>query len=186
MKEQTMRTTPMPMAAILSMLALAQATAAPIAATEPPDLPGSGGPVFTVDAGTNTVTGFVNGSPYGGDFQDMFSVFVPANIVVTSAWVTVTEFNNLGGTAGLGCFTGAGCFGSGMMSGLAAPASGSTVSFTATSPWQDDPQGGVNIGSFKFELTLVAGRATTSTVPEPASWALALAALGAAGMRRRR
>lgn len=180
-----MRVSSVALAILLWILSVGTGVAAPILVTEPPDLPASAGPTYAVDVGTNTITGSVNGWPGGFDYQDQFSIFVPGHLLVTSASVSIHDFNNLGGAAGLGCFSGAGCFGSGLFASLGIPASGSTLHFTASSPWQEDLQGGVNIGSFKYTLTLdVATR--PATVPEPGTWALMLAVLGGAGMLRRR
>lgn len=169
----------------IALLAASLASAAPLAITEQPDQPGSAGPTFVADLGINTITGAVNGTPFGGDYQDNFSVFLPANLTVTAASVSIFNFNNLGGAAGLGCFTGAGCFGTGGFFGLGFPTPGSTTSYTASSPYADDPQGGVNIGSFGYTLTLEVSQGT-APVPEPATFLLILPALaGLAALRRR-
>ncbi|MBN8731069.1 MAG: PEP-CTERM sorting domain-containing protein [Acidobacteria bacterium] len=171
---------------VLTLLAASLLSAAPLAITEPPDHPGSAGPTFVADLGLNTISGFVNGSPTGSDYEDNFSVFIPANLVVTSASVSILNFFNQGGAAGLGCFTGAGCFGTGGFFGLSLPAPGSTTSYTATSPWAGDQQGGVNLGAFDFTLNLQVAQGTTP-VPEPATFLLVLPALaGLAALRRRR
>jgi uncharacterized protein (TIGR03382 family) len=168
-----------------AVLTAGLATAAPLTITEPPDHPGSAGTTYTVDVGTNTISGFVNGTPSGGDYQDNFSVFVPGNLLVTSTSVSILNFNNLGGSAGLGCFTGAGCFGTGGFFGLSDPASGSTTSYTASSPFQSEPSGGVNIGSFDFTLTIEVAQAS-NPVPEPGTFAIVVPALAGAWLVRRR
>ena len=126
----------------------ALACAAPVTAIEAPDRPAVGGPLYALDAGLNTISGMVFGSDVAGDLQDNFSVWVPAHLKVVLAQLYVTDFTNGGGTdATLGCFTGAGCFGTGLFSGLSNPASGSTVSYTATAPYSQYG-GGVASGGF--------------------------------------
>ena len=172
---------------LLSALSAALLPAAPLTITEPPDMPGTGGQTYTVDAGTNTISGFVNGSPIGGpDFADNFSIFVPGGLTVTSTFLSVTNFSNAGGQAGLGCFTGAGCFGAGLGSGMSNPATGSTVSYTAESPWASDGGGGVFVGSYNGTLTLQVSQSQQSAVPEPGTMALVLPVLAGAWWLRRR
>lgn len=171
---------------ILFLLAAGLASAAPLSITEPPDQPGAAGPTYVADLGLNTISGSVNGSPFSGDYQDNFSIFLPANLVASSVSVSILNFSNQGGAAGLGCFTGAGCFGTGGFFGLSLPASGSTTSYTATSPWQDDPQGGVNLGAFDYTLTFQVAQGA-APVPEPATVLLVLPPLaGLVALRRRR
>jgi uncharacterized protein (TIGR03382 family) len=170
---------------VAAALTASLGTAAPLAVTEPPDHPGTAGTTYTVDTGTNTISGFVNGSPFSGDFQDNFSILVPGNLIVTGTSVSITNFNNGGGAAGLGCFTGAGCFGAGGFFGLNNPAPGSTTSYTADSPWANAVGGGVNLGSFNFTLTLQVAEAN-QTVPEPGTFALIVPVLAGAWLLRRR
>lgn len=172
---------------LLSALSAALLPAVPLTITEPPDMPDTGGLTYTVDVGTNTVSGSVNGSPgIGPDFADNFSIFVPGNLLVTSTFVSITSFAN-GGSGALGCFTGAGCFGTGLGSGLNNPASGATVSYTAESPWANDGGGGVILGSYNWTLTLQVTQSTQpQAVPEPGTMALVLPLLAGAWSLRRR
>ncbi len=174
---------------LLSTLAAALLPAAPLTITEPPDMPDTGGLTYTVDIGTNTISGSVNGAQgLGPDFADNFSVFVPGNLLVTSTFVSITNFSS-GGSGALGCFTGAGCFGSGLFSGMSDPASGSTTSYTAESPWANASGGGVTLGSYNWTLTLQVTQSTQpqSGVPEPGTMALVFPMLaGAWWLHRRR
>ncbi|MBX3638527.1 MAG: PEP-CTERM sorting domain-containing protein [Rubrivivax sp.] len=156
-------------------------------ADEPPDRPSSNGPQYVLDAGLNLISGQVFGSMIGdtelGDVMDHFSVFVPASLTVSAATLSVSAFTNGGGTgATLGCFTGAGCFASNLVAGLAAPGSGSLVSYTVSAPYSN-LGGGVASGGFVYVLSLQAQR-QTAAVPEPAMLALLLPALGLLGATR--
>jgi len=166
----------------------ALACAAPVTAVEPPDRPAVDGPLYVLDAGLNTISGMVFGSDWAGDLQDNFSVWVPAHLQVILAELYVSGFTNGGGTeATLGCFSGAGCFATGLFAGLSNPASGSLASYTATAPYSQ-MGGGVASGGFSYLLSLQVQR-LPSAVPEPAMLGLVLPALGLLGLnaaRRRR
>lgn len=167
--------------ALSTALCGALACAAPVTAIEPPDRPAAGGALYALDAGLNTISGTVFGSEWAGDLQDNFSVWVPAHLQVILTELYVSGFTNGGGTeATLGCFSGAGCFGTGLLASLSNPASGSLVSYTATAPYSQ-MGGGVASGGFNYVLSLQVQR-LPSAVPEPAMLGLVLPALGVLGL----
>lgn len=169
----------------LAVLLVGLLPASPLAVSEPPDLPDSGGPTYSLGVGVNIIDGWVNGHPGGGDYQDNFSLFLPVNAMVTSVSVQITGFAYPGlGPFNLGCFTGAGCFATNGIFGLASPAAGSTTSYTATSPWGENPSGGVDIGTFQYTLMMVVEE-THSAIPEPSAWLMLGSGLLALGFLRR-
>jgi hypothetical protein len=166
----------------LALLSAASAWATPVTYTEPPDLADSGGPTFILEVGINTITGSVNGcNNCAGDFADSFSLTLPVGLIVTSAFFSATNFNGGGANPTLGCFTQAGCFGTGFFSGMTlAPG---TTAFTATSPYAQ-LAGSVTVpGSYDYILSYTVASAG---VPEPSTAIAVVSALAGLVLIRRR
>lgn len=166
----------------LSFTALLTAalSAAPVNSTEPPDRAGAGGPTYILDVGTNVIQGSASGCPNcGGDYQDNFSLTLPAGMTITSSFLTGSYSSGGGINPSGSCFTGEGCFYTGFGTGLASFTG--TKSFTATSPFSFDQAGSELAGVFDYTLTVN----VEATTPEPASGLLAIPALAAMLWRRR-
>jgi PEP-CTERM motif len=88
---------------LVVVLIPAAAMGTPLNITETTDFQNSSpGPIIgTFDVGLNTVSGSVNGAFLGlvGDFQDSFTLILPAGLAVTSAEVVVTNFTYGDGAA---------------------------------------------------------------------------------------
>jgi hypothetical protein len=166
----------------VAMLFASVAMAAPITSVEPPDRPGSNGPTYVLGLGTNTISGSLSGCPAqfagcaGTDYQDNFSVTVPSNMIVTSASLSGSNVTLGGGAFNQSgaCFTNQGCSFTSFFSGLNLPASGSTTSYTATSPWSMNAQEQALPGTFNYTVTFVVAQSTLpgGEVPEPGTFAL--------------
>ena len=177
------------MRSILSTLALAGLlaaglSAAPITVTEPPDFPGSGGPNFVLEIGVNTISGNVSGCPscIGSDYQDNFSLTLPAGMHVTSGFLTGSYESGGGANPQLACFSHFGCFGTGFFDGSGGNifSGSSNFNFTATSPWSTLTAVFPGSSSYTLSVTVAAD------VPEPATALLVIPALGALALIRRR
>lgn len=166
---------------VLPFLA-ATALAAPFAITEPPDIPGSGGPTFVLDIGTNTINASVSGCPNcpGSDFQDNFSVTLPGGMQIVSSFLS-GSYDNGGGTSPAGfCFSGEGCFFTGFFAGMSGFTG--TKAYTASSPYSLDAQAAQIPGLTNYTMSFT----VASDIPEPATGLLALPALAALYFARRK
>jgi hypothetical protein len=173
---------------IFATITLATAiTSAPITVVEPPDLPDSGGPTFTLAPGINTISGSVNGCPNcGGDFQDDLTLFLPVGLIVTEASLSANINAPTGPNASGACFSNTGCFFLSFFSGLPTSSFDNpdrTLNFTASSPYSAPsvqiPGSSSNVPSYTVTASTRGGE-----VPEPGSWLLLSSGLAFVALRR--
>jgi len=160
---------------VLAGLLAAGLEAAPIAITEPPDLPGGNlSQIFVLGVGTNTVSGNVSGCPNcGGDFEDNVTLVLPAGLKYVSGSLSLDYVAGQGSNPHGACFTVFGCFFTGAFSGLGQNVFAGTgqFNFTASSPYAtlatEMP------GSSSYVLTFN----VAADVPEPATALLVIPVL---------
>ena len=161
------------------------------------DFPATGSPnIGTLGVGVNTITGSVNGAPGSLDFEDTFSVTLPAGLVITAGQWSISNFTF--GIGGEGSFNGSvsepidsakAASGNGTLNIVnvpySTPGSLNADIQSAYSQTCDNPGDGImcrnNEGGFTYTLQY----SVVSSVPEPSTGPWLAAGVAALWLMRR-